>query len=112
MQVNSISSTGFGVSMSKGLGEELFLEANQRGSKSLNAYIKQTKKLESWGEETSYIVKETSRDRFGLKSALFLVNNYLAPLRKAKLTDKEPLLDSFMELKKSDIVNAEKKFRI
>lgn len=112
MQVNSISSTSFGVSLSKRLNEELFLEANQRSAKSVDAFLRQTKKLESWGEETSHIVKETSRDRFGLKSALFLVNNYLAPLRKAKLTDKEPLLDSFMELKKSDIDNAEKKFRI
>lgn len=116
MQINSINAvphqqqkTSFGAYIPKPLKDELLYVASKKGKDASDAFVKQAKKVESWGQDTSSLTMIEKKTKKGREYALALVDSYCAPFRMAFLPKKQNLLDSFMSLKEKNIVDAESK---
>lgn len=117
MQINSINAvsqqqsqrTSFGAHIPKPLKEKLFDAAYKKGNEACDAFFRQEKKVESWGQDTSSLSVIEKKTKDGRDYSLALVDSYCAPFRMSFLPKKQNLLDSFMALKEKNIVDAESK---
>ncbi len=117
MQINSISAVSqsqsqrpsFGAHIPKLMKEELFYMANKKGLETRDAFYKQAKKVESWGQDTSSLTMVEKKTKDGREYSLGLVNSYEAPFRTSALPKKPTLLESFMSLTRRNIEEAESK---
>lgn len=110
--INSVSQSqrpSFGAHIPKQLKDELLFVANKKGADVCDAFVKQAKKVETWGQDTSSLTLFEKKTKNGVEHSLGLVNSYEAPFRKSSLQNKPTIFDSFMSLTEKSIVDAESK---